>query len=70
MLEFFRHRGQIGSDRFLEQLPLLGRQVFSLDAIALAFVIRQLMCQFVDLGPALDEQATQLLGSELVKIGG
>ena len=65
-----------GMDAVLEQLPLLERPLFGLDPEAPALVHGQFMRQFVDLGLApvqltvfLDQQATQFVSAELVKVG-
>ena len=68
--EFFADRGQIGGGRLFEQLRLLGRQMLRLHAIALSLVVRQLVGKLVDPGLTRDQQTTQFVSVESVKMGG
>ena len=75
--QLFSDRRHVRRQGFFEQLPLLNRQAFCLDAEVMALVVRHFMRQFVDLDLApvefavlLDEQTAQFIGAELIDIGG
>ena len=84
LCQFFGDRRHVGSEGFFEQLPLLNRQAFGLDAEVVALVVRHFMRQLVDLDLApvqfpiiagndlglLTNQFAQFVGAELIEVGG
>ncbi len=82
--QLFGDRGHVGREGFFEQLSLLNRQAFRLDAEVMTFVVRHFMRQLVDLHLAPVEftiiarddcslpgdQFAQFVGAELIEVGG